>query len=132
MNSYSLWQDNMRAEAPFRMEGLKGAPPLKLERSDASGSVYVVTGSLDSDLLRDEKAKSAVIVARISGEVLTQEKALESLMHVEISGTIAVRFMVTPAGLVMKRIDQTEVRTTEAGEVEIRTATTTLERRRLQ
>ena len=132
VNGYSLWQDNLRAEAPFQTEGLKGAPPLKLERSDANGSVYVVTGSLDPDQLKLKKAETAVIVARISGEVITQEKALESLVNVEISGTMTVRFVVTSAGLVMKRIDQTEVRTTEDGEVEVSIATTTLERKRLQ
>ncbi len=132
VNGYSLWHDTLRAEMPFQTEGLKGAPPLKLERSDANGSVYVVTGSLDPELLKLKKAETAVIVARISGEVITQEKALESLVNVEISGTITVRFVVALSGLVVKRIDQTEVRTTEAGEVEVSTATTTLERRRLQ
>jgi hypothetical protein len=131
VNGYCLWSNTLRADAPFQMEGMAGAVPLKLERNDEAGSVYVVTGSLDPDLLRLDKAKAAVIVAGFSGEVITQEQALESLAKVEISGTITVRFVVTPSGLVTKRIDQTEVRTTEKGEVEVRTATTTLERRRL-
>lgn len=132
VEGYSLWQDNLREGAPFKMEGLLGSPRIRLERSDADGSVFVVSGDFDPKWLKFEKVKTEVIVAHFSGEPITEEQAGEKLADWQFSGTVTVRFTVDPKGLVLERWQRSETRIVEAnGKIEVGTATSTLARRRL-
>lgn len=132
VESFNLWSDDLREGAPFHMEGLLGTPPVRLERSDATGSVYVVNGDLDPAVLRADQARSDVIVAQITGQPITEEQALANLAGTTFSGTVSIRFTVAPSGLVNERATQTETRTVPAnGVVETSNKTTTLTRRAL-
>ncbi len=130
--SYSLWQDNLRDGAPFEIEGLLGSTTVRLESSDSGRSVFLAEGNLDPEWLKLEQANSDVIVAQISGGPITEEQALANLADWQFSGTLTVRFTVDPTGLVLERWQRSETRILDAsGNVEVRTATSTLTRRRL-
>lgn len=129
VEAYSLWPDDLRDGAPYAMEGLLGTPLVRLERSDASGSVFVVTGEFDPAKLRSEQARANVIVGQITGQQVTEEQALANIAATTFSGTIAIRFNVAPSGLVIERSAQIEIRVAAAdGEVETRNRTETLTR----
>lgn len=132
VSGFSLWQDDLRAGAPFTIEYMFGSPHFELVTADANGSSYVVTVNLDPDQLRLRQAGRDVVVGQILGKPITQEEALKKYASEQFSGTVTVRFAVTASGLVIRRTDQFETRTVKAnGDIETHKGTTIIERRRI-
>ena len=96
----------------YALEGALG--PVVLARAGEAGGRVILTGSGPVDVahLREEAARTALVVAEISRETLTPEEARAATAGITATGTISVTFEVDAQGLVWKRAASSEITVT--------------------
>jgi hypothetical protein len=105
--------------------------PMRRTSRDAQGATYVVRLELDPDAVRRERVEADLALAELMRRTLTREAAVRAHANERVSGTIRVTFDADAEGRVRRRVRVIDMQVTGVdGEVETRTITETIERRR--
>jgi hypothetical protein len=131
LEPFDLRQSDLRDGTQYNEPGARGRVPLRLGSRNSGGETYAAEMEIDTELVREERAKADVAIAEIAGKApLTLQTALQARGAERISGTIATTIETDAAGRVTRRTRITNVEIAgKAESLERQTTTTTVDRR---
>ena len=130
IEAYDLQSQDVHEGAPYHAEGALGSAPLRKEKGESGGVVFVAELKTDPETVRRNRAESDVAVGEMMQKRVTLEAALQTRAKQAISGTISVKFETDSSGEVRRRSTVTKLKVHEPdGRVEDETVNETLERR---
>lgn len=112
IEGYGMQPGRVAEGQGFTLEGALG--PVVLARAGEAEGRIILTGSgpVDVDHLREEAARTALVVAEISRETLTPEEARAATAGITSTGTVSVTFEIDAGGMVWKRTASSEITVT--------------------
>jgi hypothetical protein len=123
---------DLREEALYRDSGARAPGALARLQDGGAGARFRVVLAVDPDAVRRERAQSDVATGEIMQTPVTLEEALRRRAQERVTGTIEFLFETDSEGRVLKRTRVARVVIeVPGGRSETRTATQTVERRRL-
>jgi hypothetical protein len=132
IDTYDLTSVNLHEGAFYRAAGALEPGILQRRTDESNGVTYAATMPIDPEFVRRGLAEADVALGEIMQEPVTLEAALAKRAKESVAGTISTTFETDAAGKVLRRTTVTKMQRVSAdGVTETKTATDTIERRRL-
>jgi len=132
VEDFDLTSADVREGAAYKEPEALAAGTLKKKSTGLNGAVFTVEMQIDPEVFHSGEARTDVAVGEISGKPVTFDAALRERLKESVSGTIAVKFETDANGGVVRRTRVSKIEIKDPiGQLETRTITQTLERRRI-
>jgi hypothetical protein len=132
IEAFDLRPADIRDGAAYTESAALAPGTLGRKSTGPNGETFSAEMPIDPMAVHRAEAESDVVVGEIMRKPVTFEAALRQRMKEAVSGTILVTFELDPGGTVRRRTKVTKLEIKEPdGHSETRTATETLERRRI-